>query len=100
MKVQVNQMVIAIGAQMIRPARKLFLSRIATGTRGAFSVIFFDELRFSLQTGRVTGLPPVSAGTKLPEFAFSHNRFQPLGTYSTVTDFARLRGWSTSVPMK
>gem|GEM_PF-2870248 len=22
------------------------------------------------------------------------------GYYSTVTDFARLRGWSTSVPMK
>lgn len=26
-----------------------------------------------------------------------HN--QPFGTHSTVTDFARLRGWSTSVPL-
>jgi hypothetical protein len=48
MKVQVSQIVMAIGAQMIKPARKLFLSRMATGTRGALSVIFSDELRFSL----------------------------------------------------
>jgi hypothetical protein len=39
MKVQVSQMVIAIGAQMISPARKLFLSRVATGILGVLSAI-------------------------------------------------------------
>ena len=32
-------------------------------------------------------------GTRLRRFA------HPTPPYSTVTDFARLRGWSTSVPM-
>ena len=35
----------------------------------------------------------------LPEASCSVQRSLPSGGYSTVTDFARLRGWSTSVPL-
>ena len=53
------------------------------------------RLLFTYDISSARASPPAAAGGVTPTL--------PKGTpppYSTVTDFARLRGWSTSLPMK
>ena len=53
-------------------------------TSNPLSLVWFRNLKFLLGAGRENG---------------RNFRSTTLERYSTVTDFARLRGWSTSVPL-
>ena len=73
MKVQVSQMVIAIGAQMISPARKLFLSRVATGNLAVLCGHRFLMISISVVDRPVRRPFTLVRRPKLPEFGASHN---------------------------
>ena len=53
----------------------------------------------AIATRAVSGFAPTSTMWAAPASS-KWVSFGACGTHSTVTDFARLRGWSTSVPLK
>ena len=54
-----------------------------------------EDLKASIAYGRSIKAPSTKTHSMRPPFGVVYDP-----GYSTVTDFARLRGWSTSVPLK